>query len=110
MMFELNLGLGLGTDLNCEGTAGAEAAAEGDIGGIGRLALEDEVLCHTRSADARRCRQKRTRIRVARAVEDVSRPADLDDAAEIHHDDEVADRPHNGEVVADEEIDEVELA
>src|SRR5437870_200566 len=51
----------------------------------------------------RRRGEQRARVRMARTIEDALGRADLDDAAEIHDRDAVADRPHDREVVGDEE-------
>ena len=53
--------------------------------------------------------QQLARVRVLRIVEDRGARADLDDLAEIHHRDAVADALDHGHVVRDEEIGEPEL-
>ena len=55
-------------------------------------------------------RQQRHRVRVQRAVEHVVAGAELDDAAEVHHRDPVAEVLHDGEVVGHEHQREVEPA
>jgi hypothetical protein len=47
--------------------------------------------------------------RVLRVLEDRARGPDLDDPAQIHHADGVADALHHGHVVADEQIAEAQL-
>ncbi len=47
---------------------------------------------------------------MARRGDDRARGTELDDAAEIHHRDPVADMRDHGEVVRDEQIGEAELA
>ena len=58
----------------------------------------------------RRGRQQRRRVRVAGAVVERLGVGDLDDLAEVHHRDAVADVPDDGQVVGDEDVGEAELA
>ena len=83
-------------------------------GGVGlRRGLAGE---HDAAADAldervgdRRRRQQRLRVRVGRALVHLGGGPGLDDPAEVHHRDPVADVADDGQVVGDEQEPEVEL-
>ena len=55
-------------------------------------------------------REQRPGVRVQRLGVEVVGGGLLDHAAEVHHADPVADVPHDGQVVGDDEVGEVELA
>ena len=86
--------------------AGVEAAARRRVDGARHVALEDDPPPLALGGGIRHGhgRQQRPGVRVARAgVERVRRP-DLDDLAEVHHRDAVADVLHDRQVVGDEQV------
>src|ERR1700730_9125030 len=65
--------------------------------------------CDTPLGDRRR-REQRARVGMLRSAEDTLRGADLDNAAQIHHRDTVGDVLDDLEIVADEEIGQIQPA
>src|ERR687892_161629 len=95
-------------DILDERAARPEPAAARHVARVGRLAFQREVERDPPSADARDGRQQRAGIWMARLLEHRGRLAQLDDAAQVHHGDARAHRPHDGEVVRDEDVGERE--
>ena len=91
-------------------TAGVEAAADRRVGRRRHVAGEDDPLALV-AADGvghRHRRQQRLRVGVGGKVEHVVAGPDLDDLAEVHHGDAVAEVLDDGEVVGDEQDREAE--
>ncbi len=91
-----------------------EAAARGDGGGVGRLALQDRPRAARAFGDLRRLGRRqhadeRPRVRVARIVDDRRGRADLQDLAQVHDRDAVGDDPGQREVVGDEQVGQAAL-
>src|SRR5580704_13767162 len=91
-----------------------QRAASDQPAGIRRIDrardLPDETQprpCDSPLGDRRR-REQRARVGMLRSVEEALRRAELDDAAEIHHRDTVGDVADDLQVVADEEIGQVQ--
>ena len=72
-----------------------------------RMIRSRVALCPGRPRDGR---QQRVRVRVTRRAVQVLDLGHLDDLAEVHHRDAVADVLHDREVVGDEEVGQAELA
>ncbi len=85
-----------------------EGAARRAVGGIGDLALDRHATQADRGIGLRHRGQQGLDIGHARAVQDFLGLAQLDDAAEIHHRDPVAEMLHHAEIMGDEEIGEAE--
>ena len=66
------------------------------------------MLLHDRIRNRHR-REKCPRIRVQRILVQLVAVGNLDNVAEVHHRDAVADMPHNGQVVRDEQVCQPEL-
>src|SRR5207244_2200497 len=81
--------------------ARTEAAAAGDVAGIGRLAGERELERHPASADARDGGEQRLCVGMAGVREHRAGVAGLDDLAEIHHREALAHGADHREVVRD---------
>ena len=99
-------GFFLGTDVLCLPTPSSEATSGWRVDGAGHIALEDDATPH---AFADRVgygdgRQQRLALRVRRPAVDAVTVARLDDLAEVHDHDLVADVAHHGQVVRDEEV------
>ena len=89
--------------------ARTEATPARNIGRIGRLTLQGKVFSDAGPADHRGSRQQSLRVGVAWCGKNLGGPPDLDDPPEIHDDHTVADRLHDGEVMADEELGQIDL-
>src|SRR5882757_2386203 len=74
------------------------------------LALQPQSLALHAPLRDRRSREQRTRVGMPGIAEDALRRSDLDDAAQIHHRDTVGDVLDDLQVVADEEIGQVQPA
>src|SRR5882757_1331386 len=74
------------------------------------LALKPQSLAFHAPLRDRRSREQRTRVGMPGIAEDALRRSDLDDAAQIHHRDTVGDVLDDLQVVADEEIGQVQPA
>ena len=88
-------------------TAGVEAAARGDVGRIRRLAGQD--LMGPAATDLRSHGEQGFRVRVQGLGEHRLRRSKLDDLAQIHDCDPVADMLDNAQVMRDEKIREPEF-
>ena len=80
--------------------------------GDGHVAAQDDLLAGVGPVGIGHGhgRQQRRRVRVPRTLVEVVDTGDLDDLAEVHHRDPVADVPYDGQVVGDEDVGEGELA
>ena len=74
----------------------------------GQFALQHDALALALGIGLRRRRQQRPRIGMLRIGEDVLARALFDDAAEIHDHHVIGDMAHDRQIVADEEIGEIE--
>ena len=92
------------------GAAGVEAAARGRVDRARHVALEDDALLRGVGVGHRHRRQQRLGVGVLRPREQRGAVGDLDDLAEIHDRDAVADVLDDRDVVGDEQIGEAELA
>ena len=90
--------------------AGVEVAARGRIDGARHVALQHAFLPLNRRVGHRHGREQRLGVGVLRVLEDRPCVGVLDDAAEIHHRDAVADVLDHREIVADEQVAELALA
>ena len=97
-------------ELLAQPAAGVEAAAGRRRGRRGHVALQDEALLATARVGVGDRRQEGDRVRVARVAVELLDRALLDELAEVHHADPVAEVLDDREVVADEEVRQVEVA
>jgi len=100
----------LGTDLLRLPATGVEAAARGRVHRRGHVAGEDDALAlllDLRVGD-RDGREQRLAVRVERVLVEVDAVGELDDLAQVHDRDSVADVAHDREVVRDEQVRKVE--
>src|SRR5580704_1515788 len=96
--------------LDCDRAARVEDAARGRIDRARHFALdwpENTLRLHSRIGH-RYCRQQCLGVRVQRVVEELVTNRKLDDAAEIHDGDALAEMPNNRQVVSDEKIGQAE--
>ena len=97
-------------ELLAQPAAGVEAAARRRRGRRRHVALEHEALLAAPRVGLRDRRQQRDRVRVARVAVELLDRADLDDLAEVHDADPVAEVLDDRQVVADEQVGQVEVA
>ena len=90
--------------------SGVERTAGRRVQRAGKIALEDNPFPVDRGIRDRDRREECFRVRMRRVREQVVAVCDLNDAAEVHHRDAVAEVLDNAEVVCDEEQRQVELA
>ena len=89
----------------------AETTTRGRVRRTGHITLEHDpspILPPCRIGD-RNCGKERLRVRVRRVVVDLILVALLDDFAEIHHGDAIAEMAHHRQVVSDEQVGNAEL-
>jgi len=84
------------------GAAGVEAAARGRVDRARHVALQDDALARRLGVGNRDRRQERLGVGVLRAGEEGALVGELDDLAEIHDRDAVADVLDHRKVVGDE--------
>ena len=99
----------LGAGLLGVGTAGAEAAARGGIGGAGDVALQKDAVPPAEIAHLGRGGEERLGIGVQGVVEDGLGVAQLHHLTQVHDGHPVAQVLHHAQVVADEEVGEAQL-
>src|SRR5712691_2128716 len=87
-----------------------EAAARRRVDGIGRIARQRRLLATAVGVHRRHGTEQRARIGMPRAGVDALHGTQLDDLAEIHDEDAVADVLHAIEVMRDEDIGERKVA
>ena len=97
----------LGTALLCKWTARMEATAAWRIDGTRHVPLKHNALASARWI--RRRRQQGPRVRMSGVAVQSGRRGNLDDLAQVHHRDAVADVLDHAQVVRDEEVGELEL-
>ena len=93
-----------------ERAAGMKAAAGRRVDRVGRVAGDRRLLDALRRVHRGPRGEQSARVGMQRPLEDRLDRADLDDAAEIHHQHPVAEVLHDVQIVADEDISQVELA
>ena len=83
-----------------------------DCAGFGQVARQDDALALRLDVGIghRHRRHQRLGVGMGRRGVDLVLAGHLDDLAEIHHGDVVADVPHDAEIVGDEDVGEAELA
>src|SRR5665647_998031 len=86
------------------GAAWMETAARRDVDWVRRLALEDHVFALGEWVRHRDHADQGLGVGVFRVGHHLERLADLDDAAQVHDGDAVADHPGQREVVGDEDV------
>ena len=101
--------LDAGTNVFRERAARAEPAARRRVDGVGRIALDRRLVGPLARIHRRPRRQERAGIGMLRIAVDRLDRAQLDDLAEIHDQHAVAEVLHDVEVVADEDVGEIEL-
>ena len=84
------------------------------VGGLAGLGRSPEMMMRCRFSSTIgsghwHSREQGLRIGMLRIVVDIVNWAQLDDFAQIHHSDAIADMPHHAEVMRDEEIGQVQL-
>lgn len=92
------------------GAAVLEATPRLELAGGGSFALEEEALALDGRVGDGDGGEETLSVDVTRVVEDVGGAPLLDDAAQVHDQDPVAEMAHRAEVVGDEEIGHVQLA
>jgi hypothetical protein len=80
----------------------------GGAKGLGTSPASSTRSLRTLGSGARDRRQQRLRVGMQRPIVEIALARDLDQLAEIHHRDAVADVLHHGKVVSDEQIGEAE--
>ena len=90
------------TELLRVGAPGTEAAPRGRIDGTGDIPFQDRVAYYPVWVWHRRGAQERLGVRVQGALVEVVAGGDLDDLAQVHHRDAVADVANHREVVGNE--------
>ena len=92
-----------GKEPRTDGAPGVESATRRRVVGIGRLALDRPSILTCSRRRARNGIEENLGEGVLWRGEDVIGRSGLDDLAEVHHGDDVADVAHHRHVVADEQ-------
>src|SRR6266567_2820653 len=92
------------------GAAGMKAASRGNLDRAGHVTGQNKPFSLDGGIRHRNGREQRFGVRVQRIAEQLPGRCDLDDPAEIHHGDPMADVLDHGEIVRDKEIRQAELA
>ena len=93
------------------GSACGKLQPGGGAIGLGHVARQDQPLAAAldRGVGDRDCGDQRLRVRVQRVVVELVRRGQLNDLAQVHHRDAVADVTHDREVVSDEQVGQPEV-
>ena len=103
-------GFGPPTDVDRQRTAGMKGAAGRWVGRIGYAALENDTLLPVLEIQARSGREERPGVGVLRGVKDALRGVQLDNPAEVHDGNAIADVLDDAQIVGDKHVGEFQLA
>src|SRR5215472_8100282 len=96
--------------IECIGTACVETATWRRLDGARHVARQNDALAARSRIGYRHRREQCLRVRVQRIAEEFVFRGELDNAAEIHHGDTIADVLDDRQIVRDEKIRQPELA